>query len=168
MGQGFDPAAGLLPGADRYPNLRKHMKSTYAAAAAMLLTFSIAAVLTAQSKETFKARLSTVPADARTLANLSGSGTATAMLEGTKLTVNGSFEGFKTAATTADLHNAVIAGVRGPAIAGLTITKATSGTISGSVNLTPEQLTNLHHGGIYVEIHSESAPEGVIWGWFLK
>lgn len=129
---------------------------------------AIALSLAAQTKETYKARLSTVPADARTRASLTGSGAATATLEGTRLTVSGSFEDFKTAATTADLHSAVIAGVRGPAIAALTITRATSGSIAGSVNLTPEQLNNLHHGGIYVEIHSESAPEGVIWGWFLK
>lgn len=129
---------------------------------------AIALSLAAQTKETYKARLSTVPADARTRASLTGSGAATATLEGTRLTVSGSFEDFKTAATTADLHSAVIAGVRGPAIADLTITRATSGSIAGSVNLTPEQLNNLHHGGIYVEIHSESAPEGVIWGWFLK
>jgi len=139
----------------------------YLSAAALLLSLSIA-VVSAQTKETYKARLSAVPADARTRANLTGSGTATAMLEGTKLTVSGSFEDLKTAATTANLHSAVIAGVRGPAIADLTITKATSGTIGGSVNLTPEQVNNLHHGGIYVEIHSESAPEGVVWGWFLK
>lgn len=148
-------------------NLIKYISGT-----AMLLTISLVA-LTAQTpktptKDTFKARLSAVPADARTRANLTGSGTATAMLEGTKLTVSGSFEGFKTAATTAELHSAVIAGVRGPAIGDLNITKATSGSINGSVNLTPEQLNNLHHGGIYVEIHSQSAPEGVIWGWFLK
>ena len=134
----------------------------YAALAAITLS------LAAQSRETFKARLSPVPADARTRADLTGSGSATATLEGSKLTVNGSFEGLKTAATTANLHSAVAAGVRGPAFADLTIAKAASGTISGSADLTPEQLTNLHHGGIYVEIHSEKAPDGVIWGWLLK
>ncbi len=134
----------------------------YAAIAALALS------LTAQTKETYKARLSAVPADARTRADLTGSGTATAMLEGTKLTVSGSFEGLKTAATTADLHSAVAAGVRGPVVAGLTIPKATSGAIAGSLDLTPAQLTSLHHGGFYVEIHSEKAPDGVIWGWLLK
>lgn len=129
---------------------------------------ALAISLTAQTKETYKARLSAVPADARTRAELTGSGTASATLEGTKLTVSGSFEGLKTAATTANLHNAVAAGVRGPAIADLTITKAMSGTISGSADLTPEQLKNLQHGGFYVEIHSEKAPDGVIWGWLLK
>jgi len=139
----------------------------YAAGSALLLILSIAA-LTAQTKETYKARLSAVPADARTRADLTGSGTATALLEGSKVTVSGSFEDLKTSATTANLHIAVAAGVRGPAIADVTITKATSGTITGSVDLTPEQLKNLQHGGLYLEIHSEKAPDGVIWGWFLK
>jgi hypothetical protein len=134
----------------------------YAAVAVLALS------LAAQTRETFKARLSPVPADARTRADLTGVGSATATLEGSKLTVTGSFEGLKTAATTANLHSAVAAGVRGPGIADLTIAKATSGMLSGSADLTPEQLINLHHGGIYVEIHSEKAPEGVIWGWLLK
>lgn len=133
-------------------------------AAIAVIAFSLAA----QTRETFKARLSPVPADARTRASLAGSGSATATLQGSKLTVTGSFEGLVSAATTANLHSAVAAGVRGPAIADLTIAKATSGMLSGSADLTPEQLANLHHGGIYVEIHSEKAPDGVIWGWLLK
>jgi hypothetical protein len=134
----------------------------YAALAALALS------LAAQTRETFKARLSPVPADARTRADLTGSGSATAVLEGSKLAITGSFDGLKTAATTANLHSAVAAGVRGPVIADLTIAKATGGMIAGSVDLTPEQLTSLHHGGLYVEIHSEKAPDGVLWGWLLK
>lgn len=123
--------------------------------------------LVAQTKETFKARLSATPADARTRAALGGSGTAAAALEGMKLTVTGSFEGLVSPATTASLHSAVAAGVRGPAIADLTISNATSGTISGSADLTPQQMTSLHKGGVYVLINSEKAPEGVLWGWLL-
>jgi hypothetical protein len=134
----------------------------YAMVAALALS------LTAQTKETWKARLSPVPADARTRADLTGSGTATAMLEGTKLTVTGSFEGLKTPVTTVNLHSAVAAGVRGPVIADLTAPKSTAGTITGSVDLTPPQIESLHHGGLYVEIHSEKAPDGVLWGWLLK
>lgn len=134
----------------------------YAAVAAIGLS------LAAQSRETFKARLSAVPADARTRAELAGSGSVTAVLDGSKLAVTGSFEGLKTAVTTANLHSAVAAGVRGPAIADLTVPKATSGAIAGSLDLTPQQVTSLHHGGLYVEIHSEKAPDGVLWGWLLK
>jgi hypothetical protein len=128
----------------------------------------LALSLAAQSGETFKARLSPLPADARTRPSLAGSGSASAVLSGTKLAITGAFEGLVSAATTASLHSAVAAGVRGPAIGDLTVSKATSGTITGSIELTPEQLTSLHKGGLYIQIHSEKAPDGVLWGWFLK
>jgi hypothetical protein len=124
--------------------------------------------LSAQTKETFRARLSPLPADARTRADLAGSGSVTAVLTGTTLGITASFDGLRTAATAASLHSSVAAGVRGPAIGDLTISKATSGTITGSFDLTPQQLTSLRKGGLYVEIHSEKAPDGVLWGWLLK
>ena len=96
--------------------------------------------LQAQGKDTYKARLSAVPADARTRPELAGLGTATGTLAGTKLTVSGSFEGLLSSATTAQLHGAVAAGVRGPVIGDLTVSKATSGTLSGTFDLTPEQV----------------------------
>jgi hypothetical protein len=133
-----------------------------------LLFAALALSLAAQTKETFKTRLSATPADARTRAALAGSGAASATLTGTKLTVTGSFDGLVSPATTASLHSAVAAGVRGPAIADLTISKAVSGTISGSVDLTPQQMTSLHKGGIYVLINSDKAPDGVLWGWLLQ
>lgn len=125
-------------------------------------------LLAAPGGETFKARLSALPADARTRATLAGSGSVSAVLNGTKIEITGSFEGLLAAATTASLHSAVAAGVRGPAIGDLTISKATSGAITGSFELTPEQLASLHKGGLYVQIYSEKAPDGVLWGWFLK
>src|SRR5215470_16772786 len=112
-------------------------------------------VLLAQSGDSYKARLSAVPSDAKTRPELTGTGNATATLAGTKLTVNGTFEGLKTAATAARLHNGVMAGVRGPAIGDLTVSKATSGTFSGSADLTPQQIENFKKGGIYVQIHTE-------------
>jgi hypothetical protein len=136
--------------------------------AVALLGFGFALLLTAQNGETFKTRLSALPADARTRADLAGSGSASAVLNGTKLTISGSFDGLRTAATTASLHSAVAAGVRGPAIGDLTISKATSGTITGSIELTPDQLTSLRKGGLYVQIYSEKAPDGVLWGWLLR
>jgi hypothetical protein len=124
--------------------------------------------LAAQSGETFKTRLSPLPADARTRADLAGSGSASAVLTGTRLAISGSFEGLRSAATSASLHSAVAAGVRGPAIGDLTISKDTSGTITGSIELTPQQLTSLRKGGLYVQIYSEKAPDGVLWGWLLR
>jgi hypothetical protein len=127
----------------------------------------LALTLAAETKENFKARLSATPADARTRAALAGTGNVSASLQGTKLNVTGNFEGLVSPATTATLQAGVAAGVRGPAIADFTISKATSGTISGSVDLTPQQMTNLHKGGLYVLIHSEKTPDGVLWGWLL-
>jgi CHRD domain len=131
----------------------------------LAIALILAAALAAQTGETYKARLSAVAADARTRPALAGTGSATATLSGSKLTVNGSFEGLLSPATSAQLHAAVAAGVRGPVIQDLSIPKATSGMISGSMDLTPDQIEKLHKGGIYVQIQSEKAPEGVLWGW---
>jgi hypothetical protein len=90
------------------------------------------------------------------------------VLTGSKLAITGSFEGLRSAATTAQLHSAVAAGVRGPAIQDLTVSKATSGSISGSVDLTAPQVESLKKGGLYIQIQSEKAPDGVIWGWLLR
>jgi CHRD domain len=122
----------------------------------------------AQSGETYKTRLSALPADAKTRPDLAGVGSVTAMLSGTKLTVNGTFEGLKTNAVSAKLQNGIVAGVRGPAFADLTITKGTSGTISGSADLNPQQLQNLKKGGIYVQIYTEKPTDGTLWGWLQR
>jgi hypothetical protein len=58
-------------------------------------------------------------------------------------------------------------GVRGPLIANLTISPKTTGTLSGMVQLNPQQLAALHKGGLYVEIDSDKAPEGDLWGWIM-
>ena len=140
----------------------------YFLALAGLLVAALA--VTAQNKgpETYKTRLFALPADAKTRPDLAGSGNVTGTLNGNKLTIAGTFEGLKSAATSAKIHNAVAAGVRGPAIADLTVTKSPSGSISGSADLTAPQLENLRKGGIYVQLYSEKAAEGVLWGWLLK
>jgi len=98
-----------------------------AAVAAALIVFGMS--VAAQSGDTYKARLSPVPADAKTRPDLAGLGTATAVLAGTKLTVTGSFDGLKSAATVARLHSGVAAGVRGPSFIDLTISKSTGGSL---------------------------------------
>ena len=137
---------------------------TVALSAAALLWLSFPGG--AQGVQKFKARLSTVPIDASMQATVAGSGSVTAELAGTKLSVSGTFEGLRSPATVARLHMGQ-AGVRGPAIFDLTATKATSGTITGSVTLTPLQADNLRKTRIYVQLHSEKAPEGNLWGWFF-
>ena len=122
----------------------------------------------AQSPETFKTRLAPVAIDAAMKATIAGSGSATATLVGSKFTVNGTFEGLKSNATMAHIHQGTAPGVRGAKLLDLTVTKAMNGTLSGSFDLTPEQAESLKKGKWYVQIHSEKAPEGNLWGWLLQ
>jgi CHRD domain len=138
------------------------------AGAAMPILVWLATGALAQGQDTYKVRLSPVPADQKTRPELTGSGSLTATLAGTKLTINGMFEGLKYPATMAELHSGVAAGVRGPVVTTLTITKGTSGSISGSADLTPQQVTNLRKNGLYIQIYNERTPEGVLWGWLMK
>jgi hypothetical protein len=138
--------------------------------AAFICAAAIAAALPAfgQAAQTFKARLSPVPIDLTMQATVAGSGTATATLSGSKLTVAGTFEGLKSPATTAAIHRGAARGVRGPELARLTVSSATSGTITGSLDLSPQQVADLHSGRLYLQLHSEKAPDGNLWGWLLE
>jgi hypothetical protein len=129
-----------------------------------LLLLATAISLPAQ---TFTARLAPVPMDIAMRVNITGTGSASATLAGTTLTLSGSFEGLRTAATIAQIHQGPAMGVRGPVILELTVSKAISGALSGSFNLTPEQVESLHKGKLYIQIHSEKAPDGNLWGWLL-
>ena len=133
-------------------------------AATMLLVGQTAR---AQNGESFKARLSPVPIDVAMMSTVAGSGSLTALLAGNKLTLTGSFEGLRSPATDAHIHRAP-KGIRGPAILDLAVTKAASGTISGSLELTPAQVEDLKSGRFYVQINSERAPDGNLWGWLLR
>ena len=132
--------------------------------AALVCSLAIAAT----AAENYHARLSAVPADARTRPDLTGSGSVRASFSGAALTISGSFEGLKTPATTAKLHAAVAAGVRGPSFADVMVTRDVNGKLEGSFDLTPDQAAKLRKGGIYVVIQSEKAPDGALWGWLLR
>lgn len=129
------------------------------------------------SEEVYNARLTPFPEIGGTPA---GIGSATATLRGSTLQVNGSFEGLtyragrggdgpqSTTATDAGLYSGTVTGVRGARLFDLEVDAASSGTISGSVDLTPDQIELLKQGRIYAQIDSEAAPEGHLWGWFLQ
>jgi CHRD domain-containing protein len=114
----------------------------------------------------FRARLTPVPVETSTAATITGSGTVTATLNGTRLSLSGTFAGMKSAATIAQIHLGA-RGVRGPVEFDLTVEKAASGAISGSANLNRSQLDSLRKGWFYVQIHAEHAPDGNLWGWLL-
>jgi hypothetical protein len=128
--------------------------------------------LAAQSGDKYSIRFGRVPvANAREGETITGHGAATATLSGTRLAINGSFEGLASPATIARVHRGVAKGARGPALGDLTVSKATSGTISGTIDLKAEDLADLKSGKIYVQVHSEKglAPDGSnLWGWLLR
>ncbi len=132
-----------------------------------VLLVAAALVLHASAQQSFKIRLRPVPIEASTAANTTGAGEATAQLAGTKLTVRGNFTGLKGPATVARLHQGAVMGVRGPAIADVAVPAVTNGTFSADVTLTAPQVEALRQGHVYLQIHSETAPDGNLWGWLL-
>ena len=140
-----------------------------ALAACLLCLASLSAALRAQSPETFKARLSPVPINIAMMATIAGTGSLTATLKGNQLSIEGNFEGLRSPATTAQIHRAP-KGIPGPVVPSfeLTVTKAVKGAISGTIELTPDQIADLRKGTWYVQIQSERAPDGNLWGWLLR
>ncbi len=136
--------------------------------AAALVAGLTPATLFGQAR-TYRTRLSPVPVDTAMMATIAGSGQVTATLTGTRLIISGTFEGLKSPATVARLHRAQ-KGVRGPAVFDLVVANtpgasSTSGTLSATLDLTPTQVDDLGRDRFYVQVHSEKAPEGNLWGW---
>lgn len=115
----------------------------------------------------YRTRLAIVPIDLAMQSTIAGSGVVTATLKGSTLTINGTFTGLRTAATVARVHRGPRTAMRGAPIGDLTITGTTSGTIGGTLELTREQVDDLAAGRLYVQLHSEKAPDGNLWGWLL-
>ena len=108
-----------------------------------------------------------VPTDIPMQATVAGAGAVTATLKGSTLAITGTFTGLRTAATVVHVLRSPKTGMRGTPIGDLTATQATSGTISGSIELTKPQIDDLAAGRLYIQLHSQKAPDGNLWGWLL-
>lgn len=115
----------------------------------------------------FETRLSPSPLTDGTRINITGEGRAEASLDGRKLSVSGTFHGLVSPATTAELYDGLGIAIPGPKAFDLTVTQATSGTISASLTLSAKQAAALRAGHFYVQINSQKAPDGNLTGWFL-
>ena len=120
----------------------------------------------AAQRRVWTARLTPVPVDTVTVRTIVGSGVATVVLEGTTLTVTGKFE-MNSPATAAHLHRAP-KGLRGPNVLDLIVTKASRGTLAGTLQLTTTQIDDLDKEWYYIQIHSERHSDGQLRGWLLK
>lgn len=128
---------------------------------------ALSAATAGAQKAQYRARLSPVPLDVAMQATIAGSGSVTATLNGTTLTLTGNYAGLRTASTVARVHRSPRTAMRGPAIGDLTIAPGTSGTIAGTLELTNAQVEDLANGRLYIQLHSEKAPEGNLWGWLF-
>jgi hypothetical protein len=117
--------------------------------------------------DVYKARLSPLGVTNATVATTTGVGSVAATLTGNTLAIDATFEGLTGNATSANLRRGA-KGIPGPVIAELEFPKASSGRITATVQLTPEQVADLKGERLYLQIHSERAPDGSIRGWLLK
>lgn len=134
--------------------------------AALLAVALIGSSVQAQAPQ-YRGRLSLMPLDIAMQSVIAGSGVATATLKGSTLSINGTFTGLKTPATVARVFRSPKPGMRGTPIGDLTVSGETSGTISGSIELTKDQIIDLPAGRLYVQLHSQKAPDGNLWGWLF-
>lgn len=80
------------------------------------------------------------------------------------ITLSGTFGGLIAAATAAHIHGPALPGVNGPVILPLTVSNATSGTVTGNGVFTAAQVADLLAGRHYVNVHTSAFPGGEIRG----
>jgi len=122
--------------------------------------------LHAQSGRSFRARLSPLPVTGATVNTITGSGSVTATLQGSRLAIEGTFSGLTGPATGANIRRAAKA-IPGPVVFELAVPAATSGRFTTTLDLSPADVESLRSEQLYIQIHSERAPEGSIRGWLL-
>jgi len=129
-----------------------------AALALLLATPALAA--------SYEAQLDPTPFDATNRADVIESiGNVTATLDGSSLTVKGTFSNFTSPATAGSFRIGLAKGVPGDAIGSLTVEHARQGSFSGTIKLSAAQLTALKRQSLYIRIDSEKAPDGNVQGW---
>lgn len=131
----------------------------------LLLTCFLSLSAFAEDLE-YSARLAPMPVDFRSVDRITGLGHLHARVQGEHLELRGEFSGLQGPATVARLHRGPMA-VPGPAVADLQISHAQNGQLSGKVVLTEQLAQALKARELYVQIHSEAAPEGNLRGWLL-
>jgi CHRD domain len=126
----------------------------------------------ALAAEQYDASLGPAPLNDAMRVDLAGHGMITGSLDGTTLTLSGSFDGLHAAATNGRLLMGLGIGVPDAKakIADLAVTPGDmSGTLSGKVTLTRAQQVALRTGKLYITVGSAKYPEGngMLWGWIL-
>jgi hypothetical protein len=140
---------------------RRNHRAPIALAALLVLSLSPAWA----AAPTFEGAFDPCPSTPATRANVVGTGTVSAFLNGDTLTITGTFAELSSSATSAHLRMGLAMGVPGAVIGTLTVPHEVAGAISGTVTLSAEQLTALRRSSVYVQIESAKAPDGTLWAW---
>ena len=122
----------------------------------------------AVAAEKYQVYLSPMPFNDATQPIMQGKGTVSATLDGDTLSISGTFTGLSGPATKARLSVSRGPGIHGNALADLTLTGDVAGKVTGQVKLDPSQLVALRGRRLYIQIDSEKAPSGHLWGWLLE
>ena len=138
------------------------------AGATPAVLLALLAAAPGSAAERFDIRLTPVPIEAATRADVTGRGSASAVLDGRRLTIEGRFEGLGGPATVARLHLGPAMGVRGPAVFEAPVAPVTAGDFRIEVELEPAAVEGLLARRLYLQLHSERAPDGNLWGWILQ
>jgi hypothetical protein len=135
--------------------------------AAILLMVGLGAA--APDAARFETELGPAPINSTTKTSVTGHGSIHATLNGTRLEIEGTFEGMGSPATDAHLMMGAGIAIPGPAIQDLTVSLSAAGTVAGSLTLSRAQVTALREGKLYIQINSQKspAPGGNLWGWLL-
>jgi hypothetical protein len=140
---------------------RSILGAPIALAAALVLSF----VPAWAAAPGFQAELDPCPSTPATRADVVGSGTVSASLEGDTLTVTGHFSDLSSQATSAHVRMGLAMGVPGPVIGDLSVPHEVAGAIFGKLSLSPEQIAALRRNSVYIQIESVKARDGALWGW---
>jgi hypothetical protein len=147
--------------------LRELMSSVPAAAATVaLICFGFGAESFAAT-EKYQAYLSPMPHNDAMHANFSGKGSAIVTIDGDKMSLSGTFTGLASAATKAHVCLSMAPGIPGKPIFEFTVPAAVEGKVTATFKLDSAQVTALKTGKLYIQIDSEKAPTGNLWGWLL-
>jgi CHRD domain len=118
--------------------------------------------------EKYQVHLSAMPFNDATQPFMTGAkGSVSATLEGNTLSISGTFTGLSGPATRAHLSLSRGAGIPGSPLVDLTLNGGVAGKVTGQIKLDPSQLVALRSGRLYIQIDSEKAPSGHLWGWLL-
>jgi hypothetical protein len=145
------------------------MKSTHLSlAAAALMALTVPAAVTAQPvANSFRTRL-TSAAFQPPAPIFKGDGDVTATLGTRTLSISGDYKALASPVTKVRLLTGTAPGVpSGTPMAELKAAGGTAGAVSGQLLLTPAQINLLKAGRIYIQVETEAAPGGALWGWLM-